>query len=122
MRQATWLLPRPLADLSEEERTLRTRVLTGTPAIRTALTVVERFRTMVRTRDRAVLDPWLEAATTSVVPQIRTVAAALEYAWSSGHVEGQVTKIKLRKREMYGRCKFDLLRRRVLRANWEEYT
>jgi len=41
----------------------------------------------------------------------------LEYPWSSGQVEGQVTKIKLRKREMYGRGKFDLLRRRVLLAS-----
>jgi transposase len=37
--------------------------------------------------------------------------------WSSGPVEGQVTKIKLVKRQMYGRAKLDLLRKRVLLAN-----
>jgi transposase len=44
------------------------------------------------------------------------VQAALDHAWSSGRVEGQVTKIKLVKRQMYGRATFDLLRRRLLLA------
>jgi transposase len=42
--------------------------------------------------------------------------AALAHAWSSGQVEGQVTRIELVKRQMFGRAKFDLLRRRVLLA------
>ncbi len=107
---------------------MRARLLAGTPAIRLALTAVDAFRCMVRTRDREALDPWLDTAEASTVPAIRTfaasirrdyaaLAAALEYPWSSGHVEGQVTKIELRKREMYGRGKFELLRRRVLLAS-----
>jgi len=127
-RQATWLLLRDIPDLTGEERALRARLLAGTPAVRLSLTVVDAFRRMVRARDQEALDPWLEAAAASPVPTIRTfaasirrdyaaVAAALEYPWSSGQVEGQVTKIKLRKREMYGRGKFDLLRRRVLLAS-----
>ncbi|MBB3264872.1 transposase [Azospirillum sp. OGB3] len=36
--------------------------------------------------------------------------------WSSGQAEGQVNKLKLIKRQMYGRANFDLLRRRVLLA------
>ncbi len=127
-RQATWLLLRPVADLNNEERTMRARLLAAAPAIRLTLTAVDAFRRMVLGRDRGALDPWLEAAEVSAVPAVRTfaasvrrdyaaVAAALEYAWSSGQVEGQVTKIKLRKREMYGRGKLDLLRRRVLLAS-----
>jgi transposase len=126
-RQATWLLLRPLATLTTDERTMREHLLTSTAAIAQACTAVEDFRQLVHTRDRAALDPWLAAAATSPVAAIRTfaagmrrdyaaVAAALECAWSSGQVEGQVTKIKLRKRELYGRAKFDLLRRRVLLA------
>ena len=45
------------------------------------------------------------------------VQAALDYAWSSGRVEGQVTKIKLVKRQMSGRGSIDLLKRRVMRAS-----
>lgn len=37
--------------------------------------------------------------------------------WSSGAVEGQVNRVKMLKRQMYGRAKFDLLRRRILQPN-----
>ena len=56
------------------------------------------------------------AVAASVRRDQAAVQAALNYAWSSGPVEGQVTKIKLVKRQMYGRAKFDLLRRRLLLA------
>ena len=36
--------------------------------------------------------------------------------WSSGQAEGQINKLKLIKRQMYGRANFDFLRRRVLLA------
>jgi len=47
---------------------------------------------------------------------IYTVEAALTTAWSNGQVEGQVNKLKLVKRAMFGRAGFPLLRRRVLGA------
>jgi transposase len=40
----------------------------------------------------------------------------MQLPWSNGHVEGQVHRLKLIKRQMYGRAKFDLLRQRVLYA------
>ena len=40
--------------------------------------------------------------------------AALRLEWSNGQVEGQIHRLKLLKRQMYGRANFDLLRRRVL--------
>ena len=40
----------------------------------------------------------------------------LDYAWSSGRVEGLITKIKLVKRQMYGRGSLELLKRRVMLA------
>ena len=42
------------------------------------------------------------------------VKAALSYPWSSGQVEGQVNRLKMIKRQMFGRASFGLLRRRVL--------
>jgi transposase len=127
-RQALWLLLRPVEDLTAEEDALRQRLLDGSPDIRAALTLVEGFRQMLRTRDPAALDPWLRAAETGVVPEVcafaaslrrdyAAVAAALAHPWSSGQVEGHVTKVKLLKRLMFGRGKFDLLRRRVLLAS-----
>ena len=44
------------------------------------------------------------------------VEAGLTLAWSNGQTEGQVNKLKLLKRSMYGRANFDLLRRRLLQA------
>ena len=44
------------------------------------------------------------------------VKAALSLEWSNGQVEGRVNRLKLLKRQMYGRAKFDLLRRRCLQA------
>ncbi len=44
------------------------------------------------------------------------VRAALTLPWSNGQAEGQITKLKLLKRSMYGRASFALLRRRVLLA------
>ena len=44
------------------------------------------------------------------------VKAALSYEWSQGQVEGQITRLKLIKRQMYGRANFDLLKQRVLAA------
>ena len=44
------------------------------------------------------------------------VRAALTTSWSSGQTEGQISRLKLIKRQSYGRAGFDLLRRRVLLA------
>jgi transposase len=44
------------------------------------------------------------------------IKAALTLPWSSGQAEGQINKLKLIKRQMYGRANFDLIRRRVLLA------
>jgi transposase len=44
------------------------------------------------------------------------VRAAMKSEWNNGQTEGQVNRLKLLKRQMYGRAKFDLLRARVLHA------
>jgi transposase len=42
------------------------------------------------------------------------VIAALTEVWSNGQVEGQVNRLKVIKRQMYGQANFDLLRIRIL--------
>lgn len=44
------------------------------------------------------------------------VMNALRYELSNGQLEGQVNRLKLIKRQMYGRAKFDLLKARVLHS------
>ena len=47
---------------------------------------------------------------------IDAVRAAIELSWSNGQTEGQITKLKLVKRQMYGRGKLDLLEARIIGA------
>jgi transposase len=107
---------------------MRARLLAAAPEVATALAQLDAFRAMIRAREPHALPPWLEASADCTVPEIRAFAAslrrdeaavdaALTHPWSSGPVEGQVTRLKLIKRQMYGRAKFDLLRRRVLLAS-----
>jgi transposase len=44
------------------------------------------------------------------------VLAALTLPWSTGPVEGQITRLKLIERQGYGRCSLDTLNRRFLHA------
>ena len=39
---------------------------------------------------------------------------AIEQPWSSGQVEGQINKLKMVKRQMYGRAEIDLLQARLV--------
>ncbi len=81
----------------------------------------------MRQRDHEALAPWLGAASASDLVEFRefaagierdraAVEAALTTPWSSGTTEGQVNRIKMVKRAMFGRANFDLLRKRVLRV------
>ena len=73
------------------------------------------------------LDIWLDAARLGDIPALKTFAAGLERdgaavraalttSWSNGQAEGQISRVKMLKRTMYGRAGFPLLRPRVLPA------
>jgi transposase len=94
----------------------------GVPALAAARDLVERFQAMIRTKVAAGLDGWIEQARVSLIaPLARGVAkdaaairAAITQPWSNGQTEGQITRLKLVKRQMYGRAKLDLLEARVV--------
>jgi transposase len=56
----------------------------------------------------------LDTACADVARARRLDRAALKHPWSNGQTEGQITKLKLVKRQMYGRADLDLLRARLL--------
>ena len=98
------------------------------PDVLRAHTLAQEFQAMVRQRCPEALDGWLAACLASAIPELHNFAAGLqcEYAsiraalsepWSTGQVEGQITRVKLVKRQMYGRAKFDLLKQRVLQRS-----
>jgi len=126
-REVVWLLLRDPAELKEEARELRDRLLAASPELHAAHVVAQSFRQLVRSRDADGLAVWLADASKSAVREVRSLArgilrdhdavqAALSSEWSNGQVEGQVNRLKLSKRAMYGRAGFELLRARVLRA------
>ncbi len=95
------------------------------PALVRARGLIDRFHRMMRQGDVADLDGWIDDALRSpigsfgrgVAADKKAIAAAIEEPWSNGQTEGQITKLKLVKRQMYGRAHLDLLRARLLGAD-----
>jgi transposase len=124
-QQATWLFFRRKADLKQEELSQLHLLLQGSSRAQTTYHLVELFLHMVRERAGEQLDTWLQEvkasqleAFTSFVTSIQqdqdAVVAGLTLPWSTGPLEGHINRLKLIKRQGYGRAKFDLLRLRVL--------
>jgi transposase len=97
----------------------------GVPLLVEAREIIAAFQAMIRKKSLADLEPWLERAQTSLVASFangvvkdkKAVSAAITSPWSNGQTEGQITKLKLVKRQMYGRGKLDLLQARVIGAD-----
>jgi transposase len=92
-----------------------------------AIDLAQDFAQLVRLRQPAQFDPWLERAATSAVRPLQRFAQGLgdDYAaikagitlpWSNGPVEGQINRLKMLKRQMFGRARLDLLSRRFMLA------
>jgi transposase len=118
------LRPEGLEDEEKQTAELSCRL---SPEVIRAQRLALSFVEVVKERDADGLRGWLVNAQRSEVAEFITFAngitadvgavrAALEYQWSNGQVEGQVHRLKLVKRQMYGRGKLDLLRARVLYA------
>ena len=113
-----------LALLAEPDRAYVERLLAMSPTLATVRDLVQRFAALVRAHTDDALTPWLADAEGSELRGFaaglrqdeQAVRAALTLPWSSGQVEGQVTRLKLVKRQGYGRAKLDLLRARLIRA------
>jgi len=120
-RRAVCLLTGDPDKLSAADRRFVTALREHSPAI-AAVDLIGRFATMVKDKTPAALDGWLREAEASTLASFAagirrdedTVRAALTEPWSNGQLEGQVNRLKVIKREMYGRAGFDPLRARVL--------
>ncbi len=126
-RHAASLLVRRDEELKPAQRDYLHVLLERCPELGGVRGLGREFVRMVRERDAPALGRWLLDAEGCGTGEVRefaagirrdlaAVEAALMYHWSSGQVEGQITRLKLIKRQGYGRAGFDLLRARVLRA------
>jgi transposase len=121
-RRIARLMTAERAHLSKAEAVTVATIEANVPALVTARELIARLQSMIQGRVRADLEPWLAEAAQSLVASFATgiaqdqyaVAAALVEPWSNGQTEGQITKLKLIKRQMFGRGSLDLLEARLL--------
>jgi len=119
-RQTAWLLLKDPEDAQPYLDELRRK----SPEIASAATLAREFCRIIKERDTAAWPKWCEDTKTSLLATFAkylcrdeaAVLAALQQPWSNGPVEGNIHRLKLIKRSMYGRAKFDLLRIRVMHA------
>ena len=125
-KKRSWLMVSKPESLGEKDKRLLNCLLQE-PQVEAVYRLTQQFVRMVREQLPAKLNAWIEAClrsgaesfenfAASIRQDYRAVKAALETAWSSGQAEGQTGRLKLLKRQMYGRASFDLLRLRVLHA------
>jgi transposase len=108
--------------LSRSETITVAAVEGGVPLLIEAREFIAAFQAMIRKRTLGTIDHWLKQARSSLIASFANgilkdkaaVVAASTTPWSNGQTEGQITKLKLVKRQMYGRGKIDLLQARVI--------
>jgi len=121
-----WILTHP-NHLNDEEQIKLKEVLARCPHLDATATHVAAFGEMLTGLHGDRLDGWIAAVDADDLPGLHSFTTGLNHdhaavrngltlPHSSGAVEGTVNRIKMTKRQMYGRAAFDLLRKRVLLA------
>jgi transposase len=129
-RRATWLGLRRETKRTDAETQQLTALRAQQAEVAEAIDLAQDLATLVRQRQPTQFDPWLKRATTSAVEAMRRFATGLaeDYAavkagvtlpWSTSPVEGHINRLKMLKRQMFGRARLDLLSRRFVRARRE---
>jgi transposase len=123
-KSMSWLLVRHRDKLSEADVAILKHIQQHT-CVQKAYALAEHFGKMIREHLHAQLEDWIVACEKSVIPDLASFAtglrldfgaifSALKTGWSNGQTEGQVNRLKMIKRSMYGRASFKLLRLKVL--------
>jgi len=126
-RRATWLVLRREEQRTPAEAQQLTQLRAQQAEVAEAIELAQAFATLVRQRQPAQLDPWLQRATASPLEALQQFATGLseDYAavkagvtlpWSTSPVEGHINRLKMLKRQMFGRARLDLLSCRFLLA------
>lgn len=124
-KQLAYLFLRDEASLDDSEKTNLQRILESLPSLKQLRDVAITFKQALIQKKPDTLDTWSQQVEDSsftffqaFVQGLRleweALKAACTLAWSNGPTEGVVNRIKLVKRQMYGRGSFELLRKRVL--------
>ncbi len=126
-KTTVWLFMRPLDELKATEREELLTVLQTSSMAQTMYQLVQEFLRIVHSLQGEQLHSWIAKVAASQIKELQQFAKGLErdkaavlagltLSHNNGQVEGQVTRIKLIKRMMFGRAGFALLRQRVLHS------
>ena len=127
VRRATWLILRREKNRDDEDEQIIKQLSSQHPAFADAIELSQDFAQMLRERTPEQFDNWLSRALSSQLPSLvafaqglledyDAVKSGMTLPWSNGPVEGQINRLKMLKRQMYGRASLDLLSRRFLRV------
>lgn len=129
-RSLSYLVFKPETQRTDAQKELIQQAHNQHPLLGTAITLVQSFHKALCTQQAGFLDHWLQTVANGQLPSLQrfaqglhndpAVALAFVSHYSNGQTEGQVNRLKLIKRQMYGRAKFDLLRLRVLYQDQHE--
>jgi transposase len=125
-RRAAHLVLRQTQKLEPDEKQLVQRMVQH-PELTEAIELAQNFAFLVRQLQPSQLDSWLERALKSQLSPFHrfakrlqedydAVKAGVTLPWSNGQTEGQINRLKMLKRQMYGRAGIELLSRRFLLA------
>jgi len=126
-RQASFLLIKRPDALTQTQHQHLEQLCQASDDLKQAYELTQEFVSMIRTHQADPFDGWLERVKAHAPRELKSFAVGLrrDYAAvraglsrpeSNGQVEGQITRLKLLKRQMYGRAEFDVLSLRVLHA------
>jgi transposase len=132
-KQVRFLFLRHPTDLKPEEQKDLDEILLRHTDLAALYQLVQQFRSLMHARRPQQLDDWVQQVVKTSFSELHhfvsglrkdwdAVKAAFTVEWSNGMVEGQVNRLKLLKRQMYGRANFDLLRLRVLHRDEVPHT
>jgi transposase len=125
--RATWLILRREENRDDEDERIIKQLRAQHPALSKAIELSQDFAQLIRERMPEQFDGWLSRALSSQLKSLVTFAqgllsdydavkAGMTLEWSNGPVEGQINRLKMLKRQMYGRASLELLTRRFLWA------
>lgn len=127
-RRIAWLALGHVRQPTVQDEAILKTLYQRWPELPETAELCRQFARLLKEHDGDSLEAWVQLAEGSgILPELRrfaqtlrqdwaAVLQAVRQLWSQGQVEGQINRLKLIKRQMYGRANFDLLRQRVLHA------
>jgi transposase len=120
----SWILTDP-DHLDDEKKDKLARIKDRCPHLASLAAHVTGFAKIITGLNGDRLDAWITAVEADDQPELHSftrgirqdhdaVLNGLTLSWNSGIAEGNVNRLKMIKRQMYGRASFPLLRKRVL--------